>query len=447
MIPRILVPSNARPPVPDPADEAIARRPSSMDERTLVPSSLPVVRLDGKSNIPASLPLDTIAARTVVPRDLKFESIAVERDAASTPAIPSSMDERVAVPVNAAPPEMIAPSHHIPLDLVQADVFNTGDVHFLASAQQVKAAREALITNISSVALHILLILAIIFQGKLFPPRQQDQAELARRQMTLLLPPGGLLNPLKTPSHPPLQPSERIRVDPHTLRKVAPPIEPLPSAPAPVIKELPNAPVAKPNVAPPVSLPEAPARHPLRLETPDEQPKPNGLVLPKLSPGRAIEDSVRDASKGAGSRPIFGGGDLPSGSGRPSPGGGGTGGTSAYGGLEMLTPTEGVDFNSYLARVYASVKRNWYAVMPQSVWLGDRGIVSLQFKIMRNGGVPDGEPVLVRTSRKEPLDRAAVSSIRTSNPFEPLPGAFSGPYIELRFTYFYNIPIDAVQQQ
>jgi hypothetical protein len=109
------------------------------------------------------------------------------------------------------------------------------------------------------------------------------------------------------------------------------------------------------------------------------------------------------------------------------------------GGVEVLTDLQGVDFNDYLHRVYITVDRNWRAVMPASVDLGDQGVVSLQFKIMRNGGVPDGEPVTVYGSGKEPLDRAAISSIRGSNPFEPLPSAFSGPYIELRFTYYYNL--------
>lgn len=106
----------------------------------------------------------------------------------------------------------------------------------------------------------------------------------------------------------------------------------------------------------------------------------------------------------------------------------------------MLTPTEGVDFTNYLARVLASVKQNWYAVMPESARLGDRGKVALQFRIMRNGVVPDAEPVMVGSSGKDPLDRAAVSSIRASTPFEPLPSAFSGPYIELRFIFLYNVP-------
>ena len=87
----------------------------------------------------------------------------------------------------------------------------------------------------------------------------------------------------------------------------------------------------------------------------------------------------------------------------------------------MLTDTEGIDFNDYLRRVYLTVQRNWFSVMPASVQLGDQGVVSLQFKIMRDGSVPDGDPAQVFSSGKEPLDRAAFSSIRASNPFQPLP--------------------------
>ena len=93
-------------------------------------------------------------------------------------------------------------------------------------------------------------------------------------------------------------------------------------------------------------------------------------------------------------------------------------------------------------RVLASVKRNWYAVMPESARLGDRGKVVLQFRIMKNGVVPEAEPAMVGSSGKDPLDRAAVSSIRASTPFEPLPPAFSGPFIELRFIFLYNLPLN-----
>jgi TonB family protein len=117
----------------------------------------------------------------------------------------------------------------------------------------------------------------------------------------------------------------------------------------------------------------------------------------------------------------------------------GSGGDGYLGYPDILTPTDGVDFTSYLARIVASVKRNWLAVMPGSAQF-DQGRVVLQFRIFRNGMVPDDEPGLMGSSGKEPLDRAAMSSIRASSPFPPLPPAFSGPYIELRFMFLYNIP-------
>jgi outer membrane biosynthesis protein TonB len=54
---------------------------------------------------------------------------------------------------------------------------------------------------------------------------------------------------------------------------------------------------------------------------------------------------------------------------------------------------------------------------------------------------------MVGSSGKEPLDRAAMSSIRASTPFEQLPPAFSGPYIELRFIFLYNIPLNSQTAQ
>ena len=442
MIPRLLVPLNARPPAVD--IPTARRRPSTLDERTLVPAMLPIVLLDGRTNIPSSLPLESIAARTVVPRGIKREDFVAE-EPSNLPLQPTDMDERVTVPQGAAPPEIIAPSENIlPAEIVDPDIFLTGEVNLLTEARTQDRAKSDLARNISSVVFHILLILAIIVEPKVFParPKTQDELDLARRQMTILLPPGAFETAKPTPRRE--RPAETMKVDPRIIRKVAPP-EPTPAPPPPkqperVVKELPSAPVPKPNVVPPPDTTPAKTdapKQPLKLETPDEQPKPNNLLLPKNSPGRAIQDSMRDAAKMNAPRPIGGDGPIPT---RGAPGGGGRGSVGA--GIEMLTPTEGVDFNDYLARVYQSVKRNWFAVMPASVELGDKGVVSLQFRIMKNGGVPDGEPVKVFGSGKEPLDRAAISSIRTSNPFEPLPPAFSGPYIELRFTYYYNLQPD-----
>ena len=447
MISRFLVPKDARP--PDAATQR--RRPTTMDERTLIPAMLPLVPLDGHSTIPTNLPLESIAARVVVPRDVKHEAYSVKEDF-STPVQPTDLDSRIAVPVGAAPPTVIEPlTVPPPREIVEPDVFITGEVNFAPPSRQDQVDRAGVIIRFGSLVFHAIVALLILFAPQLFPAHDPtpEQMELARRQMTILLPPGRL--EALSPTQPrPVQPAPKVHVDPKILREVAPPILAAPApAPEPVRppKELPSAPVPKTSVAqvqPQQPLNETPTpKAPLKLETPDTPQPQHGLVLPKTSsPSQSIQDSLRAAIRSSGPRPIAGGGQVPGGGGA----GGGGGRGTAYGGLEMLTPDQGVDFNTYLQRVYFTVKRNWFAVMPASVELGERGIVVLTFRIMRDGSVPSEEPVIHRNSGKEPLDRAAFSSVRTSSPFEPLPAQFNGPYIELRYTYLYNIPIESYYQ-
>ncbi|HET7150228.1 MAG TPA: TonB C-terminal domain-containing protein [Candidatus Acidoferrum sp.] len=447
MIPRFLVPMDARPPSSDAVTQR--RRPTTMDERTLVPAMLPVVPLNGHSTIPTNLPLESIAARVVVPRDVSRAAYAVQEDF-SVPLQPTEMDARITVPVGAAPAVIEPMTAPPPADLVEPDIFTTGEVNLtLPDRKEDRAVARRQVT-LRLVSGYALLITLIWLQARVFPshPPTQEEIELARNQLKLLLPPGAFES-YKPPAHP-LPPPPKVHVDPRILREIAPPVQP---APAPALqpekpKELPSAPTPKTNVAPSEPQPSTPTpkadapKAPLKLETPDSPQPQHGLVLPKtLSPGQSIQDSMRSVEKSSGPSPIAGGGALPGGSRA-----GGSGGT-AYGGLEMLTPDQGVDFRSYLERVYYTVKRNWFAVMPPSVELGDRGIVVLTFRIMRDGSVPSVEPIIRQNSGKEPLDRAAVSSVRASTPFEQLPAQFSGPYIELRYTYLYNIPLDEYYRQ
>jgi TonB family protein len=455
MISRILVPIGAR--LPAAADVTTQRRrPTTMDERTLMPAMLPIVPLDGHSTIPANLPLESIAARVVVPRDINREAYGVKEDL-STPVQPTDLDERIAVPVGAAPPQIIEPmTLRPPGDLVEPDVFMTGEVLLVIPEQREDKAKWQVITRFSSVAIHVLLIAAILLQAKLFPPHEPtpQEIDLARKQLVLLLPPGAFES--SKPSTRPVQPAPKVHVDPRVLRQIAPTFEPAP-APQPErpVKELPNAPVPKPSDVQPEPQPSAPVPKPeaprpaLRLETPDTPQPQRGLILPKNSGSRSIQDAVRESARNpaAGGRAGAVIGPMPH---KGSQGGGMSGNSGPAGtygnGWQILTPTEGVNFSDYMDRVIAAVRRNWDAVMPESAMLGDRGRVALQFRIMKDGTVPAGEPVRLIGSGKEPLDRAAVSAIRSSNPFEPLPPAFSGPYIELRFYFLYNLPIEAAYQ-
>jgi TonB family protein len=98
----------------------------------------------------------------------------------------------------------------------------------------------------------------------------------------------------------------------------------------------------------------------------------------------------------------------------------------------------GVDFRPYLIRVLAAVRRNWFAVMPESARMGMRGKAVIQFAIAKNGSVP--KLVIQMPSGSEHLDRAAVAGISASNPFPPLPEEFRGNQIRLQLVFAYNMP-------
>src|SRR6202045_2002773 len=362
MIERTLVPREARLPAKEELAASARRRPTTMDERTLVPAMLPIVSLNGHSNIPTNLPLQSIAARVVVPRDIHREAYSVVEDV-SIPLQVTEMDQRIAVPQNSAPPEPTTSLPVVDTDLVDPDIFTTGEAHLMVSPPSPEKARADLITRISSVVLHVALIAAILLQARLFPKHEPtaEEVDIARKQLTLLLPPGAF--EASKPSSRPVQRPPAVHVDPRVLRKVAPPVvEPTP-APAPVpakpLKELPSAPIPQKNAVAPEPQTTAPApkvdtpKPGLKLEAPDTPlPRPN-LQLPQNSASRSIQDSLKDATRNPNSGGRSGGVIGPMPRSAPSPGGGGGGGQGAgtYGnGYEILTPTEGVDFSDYMKR-------------------------------------------------------------------------------------------------
>jgi len=125
-------------------------------------------------------------------------------------------------------------------------------------------------------------------------------------------------------------------------------------------------------------------------------------------------------------------------------GGGGTEGdfglgTGAHGrqlgALDILSDTQGVDFGPYLQRILQDVKENWYHLIPESAEM-KKGKLAIEFAITRDGKVADMR--LIASSGDVALDRPAWGSITASNPFPPLPSNFTGPYLALRFRFYYN---------
>jgi TonB family protein len=233
------------------------------------------------------------------------------------------------------------------------------------------------------------------------------------------------------PVPPPVQTAEIRPPD------VTPPANQAPDPLAELPKQLP------PPVAPPpqIEVQEPPPEKPkLAFEpvpaAPTGVPKP-GSKLP--TPGVSVEDAMRAIAAqrtpsggvmvgdiGSGPGGIGGGVNLP-----PSPG-------QVKSNLELLSDPMGVDFRPYLVRVLTNVRKNWFAIMPESAKLGRRGRVSIQFAIDREGGVP--KLVIAAPSGTDALDRAAVAGISASNPFPPLPTEYRGSQIRLQFVFSYNMP-------
>ena len=455
MIPRLLVPEKLSPVSAEPTDGR-RRAWTILDDRQLIQADIPVKPLETESKIPLHMPLAVLGERVLIPREA--EPGTLELPAPGEHVLPTDADERMAVPVDARPKELIAETV-VPIDilerenLVTTDVFTTGEVKLMPRQVSQLPSDRGWLMPAGSLAVHVVLVLIIFGLAFIVPHHEPTQAELeaSSRELSLYLPQGSMFSRPNPSPKPPGPPAEKLSIDPGMLKRFAPEVLPTP-APAPLPaprpqRELPTAPV--PQFQQPAPLPlEHPQQAP-RIDTPKPLPDspPSTLKLPAPSPGRMIDDSSRGAIGRGQTPPIAFGGAMPRGGGGGLSGGGGGGGGGGFlgGGVQMLTPDQGVDFTSYLNRVVDRVRREWYSVMPESARMGDRGRVIIDFKIMRDGSVPLPEPMLRDGSGKEPLDRAALSAIRGASPFEILPPAFNGPYIELRFAFFYNYRPEEIQ--
>jgi len=189
-----------------------------------------------------------------------------------------------------------------------------------------------------------------------------------------------------------------------------------------------------PPQAQPQERPPSETKPKLAFETPGPAPTgPSGP--PRIQvPGGTVQDVVRDMARG-GNKGVSGSDtfDLGAGSGLslpPSPG-------RPRMDYELKTDPQGVDFKPYVLQVLAIIRRNWFAVYPESAKLGTRGQVKLEFAIAKDGRVT--KVAFSTQSGTQALDHAAVAAISASNPLPALPADYHGERIVLAFTFSYNL--------
>jgi len=231
--------------------------------------------------------------------------------------------------------------------------------------------------------------------------------------------------------------TRRPELDPKELRKIL--ATPPPGAPG--MSGQPPQAAAPPTVAQnqaPTQQQQAPQQSAQRpqfdsnetaqLQAPPRPDNTFSKYMNSMSAGAAIRQAEQGvaAAKGAGM-----------GSGQGGDFGLGTGAHGRqYGALDILNDTQGVDFGPYLQRVLQEVRENWYHAIPESAWMGKKGKLAIEFAITKDGQVAGMK--LDVTSGDDALDRAAWAGITGSNPFPPLPREFTGPYLALRFRFYYN---------
>ncbi len=216
--------------------------------------------------------------------------------------------------------------------------------------------------------------------------------------------------------------------------------KPKPASPAPQPAVQP-----KPQSAPPGQQTQAQVQRPtpptkqdseqskLRLEdvqTPKPQPNTLAEAMGMSTPEEVMRQSMQGAAQNRSVRGIPGPGDSPAQFNNPNS-------NFSTEGPIILSDTRGVDFGPYLARILMIVKQNWYAVIPESARLGEKGRTAIVFEILKDGSVPQLR--LVGASGHVALDRAALASIRASIPFPPLPQEFTGKHLVLQFNFLYNL--------
>jgi hypothetical protein len=276
-----------------------------------------------------------------------------------------------------------------------------------------------------AILVHLVLISALTwiprYVFKVPPVIDPFEAIQKRKDLSYLdLPPDALKNLQPKVTVKPVPPKPP-RVDRKTLEALNKGLtQPaLPPTPTPKVEPAPTQP-------PPPTVQPAPQSQ-SQLEAPQPPPQRPNFAMGSQNPADQLHDALRGSrNPGYSAAPSGGGLSMHPGAGS--------------GGVEVLSDTQGVDFNSWLMRWHRETERTWDPLIPDEVNppLLKSGVVVIRFKVLPNGRLMDGSMQLEGRSGDTALDRAAWGALTGSN-YPPLPREFHGPYLELRAVFMYNM--------
>lgn len=296
-----------------------------------------------------------------------------------------------------------------------------------------------------SLLAHVLIFLWILFGPRyiLHRPKVISPFEVLtdrqKKELTYMsLPPDALKhiqpkNPQALSDKNRVAESRHPTLDKKTLEQLQAMRRAGPPAPAPVPQQ--PAPAPQQTAQQPQQSQPAPSQ-PLQPQpqgttpAPPPAPKPPA-TKPDFNTGMSAGEQIRQAARGA-AQPQAPSGDYGANVSPQHPG--------LQSGAEILSDTMGVDFGPYMQRVIAATYRSWIPLIPESTRppLSKSGKVGIEFIIAKDGSVK--QMVLKFPSGDVALDRASWGGITGASPYPPLPKEFKGPYLALRFAFYYNIP-------
>ncbi|HKY34185.1 MAG TPA: energy transducer TonB, partial [Candidatus Polarisedimenticolia bacterium] len=105
------------------------------------------------------------------------------------------------------------------------------------------------------------------------------------------------------------------------------------------------------------------------------------------------------------------------------------------GGLSFDTP--GFDWGPYARRIYWIIWTNWTQGWPPAAWAGLKGVVTVRFRIHRDGTI-SGITVM-DGSGTEAFDTCATLALEASSPLPPLPADFTKDSEGITARFLYNM--------
>jgi TonB family protein len=182
----------------------------------------------------------------------------------------------------------------------------------------------------------------------------------------------------------------------------------------------------QPVPAPALPLPSAPK--PAARSAEPDAPTPQPSTRPSFNTGRTASDDMQQAMAGSQS----------AGSDRHVGVSGSNRGTGVGSGVDILSDTQGVNFQPYLGRIIHLIYQQWLPLLPEEARppLNKQGGTLIRFTINPDGTVAAMH--LDGSTHDVALDKAAWGSIVGVGQFPPLPKQFHGPNLELRINYSVN---------